>query len=157
AMAEARARQVERDRLDRLAELDSAKTEFFANVSHEFRTPLTLMLGPMEELLRTRERLPESVAGDLEVAAPNARRLSTLVNDLLDFSQLEARRQRARLEPTNLGALTADIAGAFRSAIEAAGLRYRIASDPELPRVPVDREMWEKIVSNLLSNALKFT
>jgi len=157
AIAEARSRQLERERQERLAELDRAKIDFFANVSHEFRTPLTLLLGPLEDLLRDQEQLPAPVRGVLQVAARNARRLSSLVTSLLDFSESESQRQNAQLEPTDLAALTTGIASAFRGAIEAAGLRFRIECAPKLPPVPVDREMWEKIVSNLLSNALKFT
>jgi signal transduction histidine kinase/chemotaxis response regulator CheB/transcriptional regulator with GAF, ATPase, and Fis domain len=154
---EARAKELERERTDRLAELDRAKTEFFANVSHEFRTPLTLLLTPLEELLRRSDELPGGLVGEIEVAARNSRRLLRLVNNLLDFSELEARHQRTPLEPTDLGALTSDVASAFRAAIESAGLRLNMSCDPKLPLVPVNREMWEKIVSNLLSNALKFT
>lgn len=156
-VAESHARQREHERLERLAELDRTKTEFFANISHEFRTPLTLLLGPLEELLRQREQLPAPLGGELEVAASNARRLMRLVNSLLDFSEIESRRQQAKFEPVDLGALTTDIASPFRSAIEAAGLSFRITCDPNLQPVWIDREMWEKIVSNLLSNAFKFT
>jgi len=155
--AEALAKQLERERLERLADLDRAKTEFFANVSHEFRTPLTLLLAPLEDLLRSREELPASLGAEVEIATVNARRLLRLVSNLLDFSQIDSRRQQAHFEPTNLGELTTDIASAFRSAIEAAGLRFRVDCDPQLQLVWIDREMWEKIVSNLLSNAFKFT
>lgn len=156
-LVEAQARQLERERAERLAELDRTKIEFFANVSHEFRTPLTLLLAPLEDLLRQREQLPAPLMEEVEVAASNARRLLRLVNSLLDFSQIETRRQQAHLEPTDLQALTSDIASAFRSAIEAAGLRLRVECDPQLQPVWVDRDMWEKVVSNLLSNAFKFT
>ncbi|MBV9488996.1 MAG: PAS domain-containing protein, partial [Verrucomicrobia bacterium] len=156
-LAQAQAKQLERERLKRLAELDRAKTEFFANVSHEFRTPLTLLLAPLDDLLRRREALPAPLAAELDVAARNARRLLTLVNNLLDFSQIEARRQRIALQPVDLCAVTADVVSAFRSAIEAAGLHLRVECDAKLPPVPLNRELWEKVVSNLLSNAFKFT
>jgi len=157
SLAEARTRQRERERMERLAELDRVKTEFFSNVSHEFRTPLTLMLGPLEELLRRRADLPPAVLADVQVAARNSRRLLALVNTLLDFSQIEAGRLRAHFEPIDLAELTADIASAFRSAVERAGLRF-LVDCPELPeRVWVDGGMWEKIVSNLVANAIKFT
>lgn len=157
AIGEAEARRRDRERSERLAELDRAKVEFFSNVSHEFRTPLTLLLSPLEEMLGRRASLPADLACTVEAAARNGRRLFTLVNTLLDFSQAESHRQQAQLEPTDLAALTRDIASAFRSAIEAAGLRFDVQCDSPVPLVPVDREMWEKIVSNLLSNALKFT
>ncbi|UQA55456.1 chemotaxis protein CheB [Polyangium aurulentum] len=157
SLAQARARQRERERIDRLAELDRTKTEFFSNVSHEFRTPLTLLLGPLEELLRHREDLPAPLVEDVEVAARNSRRLLTLVNTLLDFSQIEAGRIRVHFEPTDLAALTKDIASVFRSAAKRAGLKLTVKCPPLPQPVWADRSMWEKIVSNLLSNALKFT
>ncbi|HEU4408202.1 MAG TPA: chemotaxis protein CheB [Polyangiaceae bacterium] len=156
-LGDVRAREKERERLERLAELDRAKTEFFSNVSHEFRTPLTLVLGPLDELARRRAELPAGLAGEVEPAARNARRLLNLVNTLLDVSQIEAGRLRARFEPVDLAALTADVASLFRSAAERAGLSLRVdcATLPE--PAWVDPGMWEKIVSNLLANALKFT
>ncbi len=156
-VAESHAQERERERLTQLAELDRAKTDFFANVSHEFRTPITLMLAPLEDLLRQGEAMPPQLIKEVEVAAANAHRLLRLVNSLLDFSQIDARRQQPNFEPVDLCALTADIASAFRSAVEAAGLTFRVDCDPNLPPVWIDREMWEKIVSNLLSNAFKFT
>ncbi|WP_207458979.1 ATP-binding protein [Azospirillum sp. SYSU D00513] len=149
--------EAERRRADALAALDRAKTEFFSNVSHEFRTPLTLMLGPLETLLAGAAGLSPADRNLLETLQRNGLRLLKLVNALLDFSRIEAGRARARLEPTDLCRFTAEIAGSFRSAIESAGLRFTVDC-PTLPRqVPVDRDMWEKIVLNLLSNALKFT
>lgn len=152
ALTNARAYQSEARRAEALAELDRAKTEFFHNVSHEFRTPLTLMLGPLEEELRER---PQNT--NLEVAHRNSVRLLKLVNILLDFSRIEAGRAEALYQPTDLAAYSADLASGFRSAIEGAGLTFRIDC-PSLPQpVFVDRSMWEKIVLNLLSNAFKHT
>ncbi|MBD2308979.1 response regulator [Chroococcidiopsis sp. FACHB-1243] len=141
-----------------LAELDRAKTAFFSNVSHEFRTPLTLMLGPTEEALAdTNVPLPHQQQERIKVVYRNARRLLKLVNTLLDFSRIEAGRIQADYEPTDLSTFTAQLASVFRSAIESAGLQL-IVDRPPLPEpVYVDREMWEKIVLNLLSNAFKFT
>ena len=141
------------ERAEALAELDRAKTVFFSNVSHEFRTPLTLMLGPLEELLRTADDVQAPL---LQSARRNALRLLKLVNTLLQFSALEAGRADAAFEETDLGAVTNDLTSVFRSAIESAGLRLVTAFAP-VPNAFVDREMWEKIVLNLLSNALKFT
>ena len=142
-----------RERAEALAELDLAKTRFFNNVSHEFRTPLTLMLGPLETLAGAvdPEHLPL-----VEVARRNALRLLKLVNTLLDFSRIESGRHEASFVSTDLGAMTVELASMFRSAIEKAGLELVIANDLDQP-VFVDRSMWEKIVLNLLSNALKFT
>jgi signal transduction histidine kinase len=151
----ARSFEEERRRADALAELDRAKTTFFSNISHEFRTPLTLMLGPTEDALRAPG---EALTGEsLRAVHRNELRLLKLVNALLDFSRIEAGRIRANYEPTDLPQLTRDLASAFRSAIERAGLRFEVDCDEMHDLVGVDREMWEKIVMNLLSNALKFT
>jgi signal transduction histidine kinase len=141
-----------------LAEIDRAKTAFFSNVSHEFRTPLTLMLGPVENLLdETHGALTSAQRQDVEILRRNAGRLLKLVNALLDFSQIEAGRTLASYRPTDLTTLTRELAGAFRSPIEHAGLRFDVHCEPIPGPVYVDRDMWEKIVLNLLSNALKFT
>jgi signal transduction histidine kinase len=141
----------------RLADLDQAKTEFFANVSHEFRTPLTLMLAPLEELLKLEDDLPSATREQLWLIHRNAMRLLKLVNSLLEFSRIEANRARPNLQPTDLAGLTADLTSNFRSACESAGLTLDVDCPPLPWPVQVDREMWEKIVLNLLSNAFKFT
>ncbi len=156
AINNARAYEAERKRADTLAQLDRAKTTFFSNVSHEFRTPLTLMLGPLEEALADRGGSTET-REQLQLAHQNARRLLKLVNSLLDFSRIEAGRAQASFEPTDLAELTADLASNFRSACDRAGLALRIDCPPLADPAFVDRDMWEKIVLNLLSNAFKFT
>ena len=141
-----------------LAELDRAKTVFFSNVSHEFRTPLTLMLGPLEDALAaSSEPLPPLQRERLALVHRNGLRLQRLVNSLLDFSRIEAGRVRAVYEPTGLADFTADLASNFRSACDKAGLTLRVDCPPIGEPVFVDRPMWEKIVLNLLSNAFKFT
>ncbi|HZU85129.1 MAG TPA: ATP-binding protein, partial [Polyangiaceae bacterium] len=155
AIANALAYEEERQRAEALAAIDRAKTAFFSNVSHEFRTPLTLMLGPTEDALGSPER---ALGGEsLETVHRNELRLLKLVNTLLDFSRIEAGRVQARFEPTDLGAVTSDLASAFRSAVERAGLRYEVECDRIEEPIHVDHGMWEKIVLNLLSNAFKFT
>jgi signal transduction histidine kinase/DNA-binding response OmpR family regulator len=156
AVVNARAYEEQRERAEALAELDRAKTTFFSNVSHEFRTPLTLMLGPLEDALGAPDLAVAEREG-LEVAQRNARRLLKLVNTLLDFSRIEASRLAVRLEATELGAFTAELASVFRSTVERAGLRLVVDCPPLGQSVPIDREMWEKVVLNLLSNAFKFT
>jgi signal transduction histidine kinase len=156
ALRNARAYADERRRAEALEELDRVKTAFFSNVSHEFRTPLTLMLGPVEDLLASR-RLGDAERRELELVHRNALRLLRLVNTLLDFSRLEAGRLEASFEPLDLATLTVDLASSFRSAIERAGLVLKVDCPPLASPVFVDRELWEKIVLNLLSNALKFT
>src|SRR5579864_7925610 len=157
AIQNAKAAEDEKKRADALAELDRAKTVFFSNVSHEFRTPLTLMLGPLEDALAHSEGLSLEDRERLQVAHRNSLRLLKLVNTLLDFSRIESGRIDASYEPTDLSVLTADLASVFRSAVERAGLRFVTNCPPLADRVYVDRDMWEKIVFNLLSNALKFT
>ncbi|GIH94295.1 SpoIIE family protein phosphatase [Planobispora siamensis] len=156
-IASARSYQAQQRRAEELAELDRAKTVFFSNISHEFRTPLTLIMGPVEEM---RDRLRETggqMRDELEVVHRNGLRLGKLVNTLLDFSRLEAGRMQARYEPVDLAAVTAELAGVFRSAIDKAGLAFEVDCPPLAEPVYIDRGMWEKVVLNLLSNALKFT
>ena len=143
-------------RADALTELDRAKTAFFSNVSHEFRTPLTLMLAPIEDMRASPSPNAEE-AGRVELLHRNALRLLKLVNTLLDFSRIEAGRVEAVYEETDLSALTTDLASNFRSALERAGLELVVDCAPLGESVFVDRGMWEKIVLNLLSNAFKFT
>lgn len=158
SIANAQAYEAERRRAEVLAELDRAKTTFFSNVSHEFRTPLTLMLGPLEDLLRRpKNKLSVEDQELVAVIHRNGQRLLKLVNALLDFSRIEAGRVKATYEPVDLAALTIDLSSIFRSAVEKAGLKL-VIDCPTLPEpVYVDREMWEKIVLNLLSNAYKYT
>src|SRR5712671_985696 len=157
-LASARAYDQERRRAEALAEIDRLKTAFFSNVSHEFRTPLALMLGPLEEVLpEARERLSPERHEQLVTVRRNALRLLKLVNTLLDFSRIEAGRVQAVYEPTDLGGVTSEIASVFRSAMESAGLQFIVECPPIGEPVHVDRDMWEKVVSNLLSNAFKFT
>jgi len=152
----ARAHADERKRAQALADIDKAKTTFFANVSHEFRTPLTLLLGPLETLLGN-DTLGAEPLQRLGQMHRNALRLLRLVNALLDFSRMEAGRHSARFVPTDLERFTADLASAFQSAFEKAGLSFVVDCPPLAMPIYVDRDMWEKIVMNLLSNALKFT
>ncbi|ADO70960.1 ATP-binding protein [Stigmatella aurantiaca] len=147
--------EAERKRAEALAEIDRAKTAFFSNVSHEFRTPLTLMIGPTEDALASPERALRG--SELERVYRNEVRLLRLVNTLLDFSRIEAGRVQATYAPVDLSRLTGELASTFRSAVERAGLRLRLELPPLPERIYVDHDMWEKIVLNLLSNALKFT
>ena len=158
ALANVEAFEAEWRRAEALAELDRAKSQFFANVSHEFRTPLTLMLGPLEDLRSAGlDALPADLRSLVDVAHRNAARLLKLVNSLLDFARIEAGRVQANLDAVDLAALTSDLASSFRSATERAGLAFTVDCPPLDAPVYVDREMWETVVLNLLSNALKFT
>jgi signal transduction histidine kinase len=141
---------------EKLAELDAAKTTFFGNVSHELRTPLTLMLGPLEDALAD-PALPAAHRTRVELAHASALRLLKLVNALLTFSRIEAGRVHARYAPLDLAGFTRELAGMFESAAAASGVRLAIDCPPLSEPAWVDRDMWEKIVPNLVSNALKFT
>lgn len=155
AISNSRTLAEEKQRSEALAEIDRAKTAFFSNISHEFRTPLTLMLGPQEDALESPSR---TLGGpDLQAVHRNTLRLLKLVNSLLDFARVQAGRATATYEPADLAALTSDLASAFRSAIERGGVRFEVDCPPLPEPVFVDREMWEKIILNLLSNAFKFT
>ncbi len=158
ALHSARAYQDERRRAERLLELDRAKTDFFTNVSHEFRTPLTLMLGPTDDALTDAAApLPPVQRERLEIVRRNGARLLRLVDTLLDFSRVESGTAQAQFEAVDLGLVTAELANSFRHAVERVGLTFEVDCPP-LPRpVLLDREMWARIVLNLLSNALKFT
>jgi PAS domain S-box-containing protein len=158
ALATARSYDEERKRARALAELDRAKTAFFSNVSHEFRTPLTLMLSPLEDLVSKSDSGIRPANRELALLAHRSGlRMLKLVNTLLDFSRIEAGRVEASYEPLDLAAFTAELASTFRSAIEKAGLEFSVDAPPLSERLYVDREMWEKVVLNLISNAFKFT
>jgi PAS domain S-box-containing protein len=116
------------------------------------------MLGPVEDMLaRSFTELSPAAKGQLEVVKRNGQKLLRLVNTLLDFSRIEAGRVRAVYQPTDLAAFTTDLASVFRAAVERAGLRLVVDCPKLSGLVFVDRDMWEKIVLNLLSNAFKFT
>ena len=155
--ANARFYEEQRQRAEALAAIDQAKTAFFSNVSHEFRTPLTLLLGPIEDALNDGTNLPPAQRERLAVAHRNALRLLKLVNSLLDFSRIEAGRMQARFEPTDLAAFTGELASNFRSACEKAGVTLEVECPALSQPAYVDRQLWEKIVLNLVSNAFKFT
>ena len=155
AIANSQAYEQEYRRVNASIELDRVKMAFFSNISHEFRTPLTLMLGPIEEMLNGvsgKEMLPL-----LDMVYRNGLRLQRLVNTFLDFSRIEAGRVQACFEPTDISAFTEELASSFRLACERAGLQLQIDCSPFDQFIFLDKHMWEKIVFNLLSNAFKFT
>jgi signal transduction histidine kinase/CheY-like chemotaxis protein len=153
-LANARSHEFERRRAESLAELDRAKTAFLTNVSHEFRTPLTLMMGPLEDALERAGDDP-GLTERLETVLRNSNRLLRVVNSLLDFARIEAGGSTPELELVDVGALTAQIASSFSEVCERAGLELVLRCEPAMGEV--DRDMWETIVLNLLSNAFKFT
>ena len=158
SITDARAYEFEKRRAETLAELDQAKTDFFTNVSHEFRTPLTLLLGPAEDALadaanplggRQRERI--------EVILRNGQRLLKLVNTLLDFSRLESGRVEAPLRAGRPRAVHPRAGQHVRDRRRAARPVPAGRARPLPEPVYVDRDLWAKVVLNLLSNAMKFT
>jgi signal transduction histidine kinase/serine phosphatase RsbU (regulator of sigma subunit)/DNA-binding response OmpR family regulator len=158
AITDARAYEFERRRAETLAELDRAKTDFFTNISHEFRTPLTLLLAPAEDALADEEELlPSRQRHRVELVHRNGQRLLALVNSLLDFSRLASGQVSSRFEPVDLARYTSELAAMFVSATDRAGLRLMVDCPPLPAPVHVDQDHWAKIVLNLISNALKFT
>ena len=158
AVVNIRAFETERLRAESLAELDRAKTTFFSDVSHELRTPLTLLLGPIRDVLEDPAAPPpDDVREQLELAMRNGQRLQRLVNDLLDVASIEAGRATPVRVETDVATFTAELAGIFRAATERAGLRLSVDCPPLGRAACVDPRMWEKIVVNLLANAVKYT
>ena len=156
AVSNVYAYEQELKRVEALAAIDRAKTAFFSNVSHEFRTPLTLMLGPLEELIHDKN-LDAKVHEHTHAAHRNALRLLKLVNNLLDFSRVEAGRLQGSYQLSNISDLTIDLASSFRSIIEKSQMTLEVNTQHISGEIYLDRQMWEKIVLNLLSNAYKYT
>ena len=144
-------------RAEELAALDRAKTEFFSNISHEFRTPLTLMLGPLGDALAETREDPELQRERIEIAQRGALRLLRLVNALLDLSRIEAGRAAPVFAPVDLGRLARDAIATFQAAIDRSGLELAVDVPDEGTTIQADAGMIEKILLNLLSNAYKFT
>jgi signal transduction histidine kinase len=116
------------------------------------------MLGPLEDLLNgAQSHLTDEEKDKIETTHRNSMRLLRLVNNLLDFSRIEAGRAKAQFQLTDISTFTRDLAGGFRSAIENAGLYFNVNCEHIVQPIYVDRTMWEKIVLNLLSNAFKYT
>ena len=154
AMASAVSYEQQRRRADALTELDHAKTAFLTNVSHEFRTPLTLLLGPLDDAL-AEASADSAMASRLSAARRNVGRLQRLVDSLLDFSRIEAGRATATLVCTDVGALTSHIASSFAELCQRADLELVIDCRPAL--ADIDPGLWETVMLNLMSNAVKYT
>jgi signal transduction histidine kinase len=142
----------------KLKELDQIKSRFFANISHELRTPLTLLLAPLETLLhRFNRSLDEETRNLLATMHSNGMRLLKLINDLLDLVRLESGRMEVRREPLEVTEFVKGLASAARQVANDKRLRLETFVDPALGTVSGDRDKLEKVVLNLLFNALKFT
>jgi len=136
----------------RLAELDTLKTRFFTNISHEFRTPLTLLLGPIADLVK---KYPQDTL--LPLMQRNANRLQTLINQLLDLSKLEAGQMELQLQEADLARFVNNILASFESLAQSRNLYFVITQSHTHFNTRFDADKLEKILSNLLSNAFKFT
>ncbi|MEW1952653.1 ATP-binding protein [Terrabacter sp. NPDC080008] len=148
--------QEERRRAEVLEELDAAKTDFFANVSHELRTPLTLIAGPVNDALAA-DGLEPDQRQRFELIRRNTERLTGLVDRILDLTRVEAGAVEPHWVEADIEELTTGVAANFRPAIERAGLEFEVVADEVEHAVYVDVDMFERVVLNLLSNALKFT
>ncbi|MBV9388541.1 MAG: response regulator [Chroococcidiopsidaceae cyanobacterium CP_BM_ER_R8_30] len=153
AVQQSRLYQKTREQAERLLELDRQKTEFFQNISHEFRTPLTLMIGPLESAVAQQKDLPQEQA---VIALRNSRRLLRLVNQFLDLQRLDAGRMPASFRPFDLVELTSQILESFRPYCENKGLQL-VTQMRRCPPVYLDADKFDKVLYNLLSNAMKFT
>jgi GAF domain-containing protein/class 3 adenylate cyclase/ActR/RegA family two-component response regulator len=153
AVQQSRLYQKTRDQAERLLELDRQKTEFFQNISHEFRTPITLIQGPLESAVANKEGLSYSQSA---IALRNSRRLLRLVNQLLDLQRLDAGRMQPSFRPSDLVEFTSQIVESFRTYCEKKGLKL-VTNFSQCPTVYLDMEKFDKVVYNLLSNAMKFT
>ncbi len=138
--------------------MDQVKSRFFANISHELRTPLTLLLAPLESLLhRFNGSLDEETRNMLVTMHSNGMRLLKLINDLLDLVRLESGRMEVKREPLEVGEFIKGLASAARQVADDKRLRLETFVDPAVGTVLADRDKLEKVVLNLLFNALKFT
>ena len=153
AVQQSRLYQKTRQQAERLLELDRQKTEFFQNVSHEFRTPLTLMIGPLESVVAQEKALPYEQSA---IALRNSRKLLRLVNQLLDIQRLDAGRMQSSFRPCNLVEFVNQIVEAFRPYCERKNIEISTQLTPCAP-VYLDSEKFDKVLYNLLSNAMKFT
>ncbi|MGA9378186.1 MAG: response regulator [Phormidium sp.] len=153
AVQHSRLYQKTRQQAERLLELDRQKTEFFQNISHEFRTPLTLMMGPLESAVAQKSDLPQQQA---VIALRNTRRLLRLVNQLLDIQRIDAGKMQASFRPCDVVVMVGQIVESFRPYCDKKGLRL-VTEFHSSPKVYLDPERFDKVIYNLLSNAMKFT
>ncbi|BAZ16427.1 adenylate cyclase carrying two-component hybrid sensor and regulator domains [Calothrix sp. NIES-4071] len=153
AVQQSRLYQKTREQAERLLELDRQKTEFFQNISHEFRTPITLIQGPLESAVANKEGLSYAQS---TIALRNSRRLLRLVNQLLDLQRLDAGRMQPTFRKCDLVEFTSQIVESFRTYCEKKGLQL-VSKLSQCPAVYLDMEKFDKVLYNLLSNAMKFT
>ncbi|MDB9514021.1 response regulator [Kamptonema animale CS-326] len=153
AVQQSRLYQTTRQQAERLLEADRLKTEFFQNISHEFRTPLTLTIGPLESAVSLKQDLPYEQAA---IALRNSRRLLRLVNQLLDLQRLDAGKMQPSFRPTDLVGFCRSTVESFRPYCEKKGINL-VTQLEDCPPLYLDIERFDKVLYNLLSNAMKFT
>ncbi|MDF2210276.1 response regulator [Arthrospira platensis NCB002] len=153
AVQQARLYQKTRQQAERLLEADRLKTEFFQNVSHEFRTPLTLMIGPLETVVNQQQDLSLDQA---KIALRNSRRLLRLVNQLLDLQRFDAGRMQPSFRPCDLVEFCQQTVESFKSYCDRKQINL-VTNLQSCPQLYLDLERFDKVLYNLLSNAMKFT
>ncbi len=147
--------ELEQVQTEKLEELDRLKSRFFANISHEFRTPLMLVLGPLEKLIR--KGMDKEIARDLNIMQRNTRRLHRLINQLLDISKIESGKMKLRAAEWNLVPLVGNFIQSFESLAKHKQIDLVFKSEEDVIDIWIDKEKVEQILNNLLSNAFKFT
>ncbi|WP_022824295.1 hybrid sensor histidine kinase/response regulator transcription factor [Hymenobacter norwichensis] len=150
-------RQLERQALEHLQVLDRMKSDFFANISHEFRTPLTLILGPAEQLADNPPTDPALVRKQSSLVVRHARKLLRLINQLLDLSKLEAGALQLNLVPADAATFGTRLLGSFTSMAHSQGVALQLRTPGRPVPLVFDPEKLEDVLSNLLANALRFT
>lgn len=149
--------EMEKMEKSKVQELDHMKSRFFANISHEFRTPLTLILGPVEGWMRKKNEEVVIRHNELDIIRRNAKRLQQLINQMLDISKLETGKMKIQVSKGNLDAFVRTIVLSFLSLAERKKINYNYDLPATNEAVFYDEDKVEKILSNLLSNAFKFT
>jgi len=153
-MVESRTRQLA-EQSEKLKEMDRVKSRFFANISHEFRTPLTLIMGPLEQVFS--ENQDRKLSGDIKIALRHSQRLLTLINQLLDLSKLDSGKMELHASKQNIIPFLRGVVGAFQSLADQKKLDLTFHTKEEDITLYYDAEKMEKVVGNLIANAVKFT
>lgn len=138
-----------------IEEVTASKLQFFTNISHEVRTPLTLILGPLDKLMNLLHDSP--YLQDLELVHKNAGRLLRVINQILDFRKVENKQEKLKIRETEIVSFAAEVKSYFNSMAKVRNIDYRFTADTKECRVWIDPDMIEKVLVNLLSNAFKFT